>query len=189
MAATSNARVCLNAIKGKPHSLRVTMREGEIRKLIVPDVKRWKTRVAATLDSMTWKSIEPIDAKENIVGPTVENAEADMAGEVEDLEVEDVGGVTTQLAGLLKILLHGQEMALKRQAQAYESVLGNNEKLLMVITNRLQAMEKHASGQFAEIAKLHRLTAGSEDDSDSEILGAVAQMIMQNQGQGKEVPK
>jgi len=188
MVAT-NAGAALAALRTTPTPkfLRVKEFDSEqLAQIAVPEVKRWKGRVAKILDSMSWQWIEPLDAKGNIVGTRVDNPEAGRAGDLEDFdEVPPSEGNAQGLAalqGLASLMLKAQDVALVRQRQAYSDVLDNNQKLLAVISDRLGKMEKHAQNSFEVITALHNrlnmetLTGEDGDDTDdmvAKVLGNV----------------
>jgi hypothetical protein len=135
------------------------------------------------LDSLPWEAIEPIDKAGKMIGPRLENADANAnaAGELEDLEPEP-SAINANLSGLLSLMLRAQDVALRHQSRAYDSVLQNNQKLLSVISDRLAAMERNAHSQLEKISTLHARLNSSGDgdgDGDNELLGAVAQVLMQ----------
>lgn len=186
--ATGTAAAALTQVKGKPNFLQVIQDDDAIAQIEVPDVKRWKARVAKILDTLPWRSITPLDAKGGIVGPRVDNQEAESSTYYDENPLEDLA-MPSEMRGfeaILGLFLKAQDVALVRQKQAYDSVLDNNQQLLKVISNRLESMEKHADRQFQTTAELHnRLNAASDDgDSDSALVASVAQMVMA-QTQGK----
>jgi hypothetical protein len=188
--AETNTSAAIAGLKSTPAPkfLRVKEYDTEsIAKIAVPDVKRWKSRVAKILDSIRWEWVEPLDAKDNILGPRIDNPELHKAGELEEFEEPEMTGkVSSELAafqGLMSLFLKGQDMALVRQRQAYADVLDNNQQLLKIISERQQKAEQHAQQSFEVITALHNrlnletMNNGEDgDDLDSmakDVLGSV----------------
>ena len=193
MVATSSTGVALAALKNKPAPkfLRVKEADSEnIANVAVPEVNRWKGRVAKILDALPWAWLEPLDSKGNIIGPRVDNTDLSKgaATDLEDLDLEVADAKATselgKLHGLVALFLKAQDVALVRQSQAYSVVLDNNQALLKTISDRLASMEKHAHQNFEVITALHnRLnleTMKGDEDGDGldsvlkEVLGEVA---------------
>lgn len=184
-AATS----ALAALRGnRPDVVRIAMGDGETAQIQVPNVKRWKGRLAKLLASYPWKHLTPLNTKGDVVGPRVENPEFGNATELEELEELPTSGVMVHLSGMLQLMLKAQDVALRNQASAYNSVLENNQKLLGTITDRLASMEKQRMHDIKAIADLKMaLTAGSaSEDGDSEVIGMVAQLVQAHMAQGPQ---
>jgi len=170
----------------RPEFLRVVREDESAVQVKVPEVTRWKKRTALLLDSMPWLYFEPLDKAGHVVGPRVDNEDArseDEATDLEDLELLTPGSHTS-LVALTKLILQAQEVALVRQKQAYDSVLENNTRLLTVIANRLEVMEKRAHNDLETILRLRNEAMGGGGDGESEILGAVAAQLLANQQGG-----
>ncbi len=191
MDATS-ASSAIASIRNEPtpHTIRVHTRDGKISSISVTTKKRWKTRTANILASMDWEAIEPLDIKDNLIGPKIENKDPDasVAGDLEDITLANLTGKGTELMGLLvamqKLQLKGQEVALIHQERAYSSVLENNAKLLAIISDRLAKMEDHAVKSFETVTALHnRLNmeihrAGDDDDEAGDDVDSIARSLI-----------
>jgi len=202
MVAT-NASAALAALKNTPAPKHLRVKEFDsetLAQIAVPEVKRWKSRVAKILDAMPWAWVEPLDSKGNILGPRVDNPEMGRAGELEDFdEVEPSGDMAKGLAalqGLTSLMLKAQDVALVRQRQAYSDVLDNNQKLLSVISDRLGKMEKHAQSSFDVITALHNrlnietLNGADDDEDDVDSLAAkVMADVLSNKLTAGDTPK
>lgn len=186
--ATSTAAAALASVKGKPAFIRVILDDGEVQKIAVPNVKRWKARTSQIIDSTPWRSIEPLDAKDNLVGPRLDNTDqpSGAATDMEDLEIDP--NHHTSVASLLSLMLRAQDMALVRQSQAYGVVLDNNQKLLTVISARLESMEKHAHHNFQIISQLHNQVNESSDSDDDMVSDIMAMVKLKNE-QGEPKPQ
>ena len=177
-AATTSALDALKQWKGeRPTFVRVYQDDNTVAQIATPDVKRWKPRVATIIASMPWAEIEPLDSRGNVMGARQANSEtaSGAATDLEDLEELSLGSHTS-LAGLLSLMLKAQDTALVRQKQAYDSVLDNNQRLLMVVSARLESMEKHAHHNFVQMQDLrNKLSSGSEDSEE----GADMQVVLE----------
>jgi flagellar hook-basal body complex protein FliE len=163
---TSPASTACAALKGdRPEFLRVYLDDDSVANVAVPKVKRWKPRVAAIVDSMPWRSIEPLDAKGNVLGARQDNSELGAATELENLD-ELPEGIHTDVMGLLQLMLKAQDVALVRQKQAYDSVLDNNQKLLAVISDRLKSMEKSAHDNFQMMMELRNKLVSADGEGE-----------------------
>lgn len=168
MDAAAAAAAAVSSLRTRPTSLRVTLASGDVRTVAVPEVKRWKQRVADVLASLSWISFESLDAKGQLLAAPCENQGAEQAGDLEDLV--DASATTAQVGGLLSLMLKGQDVALSRQARAYESVLANNAKLLEVISARLMAMEKQRHDDMVHLAELYQRVGQAGDSGGDDAM-------------------
>lgn len=188
MVATSTS-AALSALKNTPAPKFIRVKESDsevLAQVAVPEVKRWKGRIAKILDGLPWAWIEPLDKAGNIVGPRVDNSELNKgkATELEDLELE-IGNKNSdselaKLHGLLALILKAQDVALVRQSEAYSVVLDNNQALLKTISDRLSSMERHAHQNFEVITALHNrlnLETMKGDDDDDGLGGLVKEVL------------
>ena len=189
MAANRDAAAlsALKQLKGeRPEFLRVFQDDNSVAQVATPNVKRWKPRTASILDSMPWRSFEPLDSKGNVIGPRQDNADTfeDDGGatDLEDLEQLSLPSHAS-IAALLALMLKAQDVALVRQKQAYDSVLENNQKLLTTITTRLQSMEQSAHDNFKMMSDLrHKLTSGGDDEGgDGQLMAEVLKLAQAQQ--------
>jgi len=168
MAAAGNSRTPLASLRGRPEKLRVALSDDSVTVVAVPNVKRWKARASAVVDSMPWVWLEPLGAKDEVVGPRVENQEP-SAGDLEDLELDT--GRHESVTAMLSLMLRAQDVALCRQAQAYNAMLENNQQLLQTVSGRLAASERHLSEMFEQMMAMRRqLVAGVEEGSSDEAM-------------------
>jgi len=196
-ASTAASAVASLKAEPTPKTLRVYLVNGKLQSIAIDTKRRWKTKVARILASMDWEAIEPLDLNENLIGPRIENKETGKATELEDLnelDPQDSKGVTSVLTlchGFTKLMLKAQDVALDRQAKAYNSVLDNNQKLVSVISGRLLQAEQHAQESFATVTALHnRLNLeihnqGGDDSDASDELADFAQSIIKEVMAGK----
>jgi len=196
-ATTAASAIASLKNEPSPHTIRVYLVNGKLASIANTTKKRWKTKIARILASMDWEAIEPLDLNENLIGPRVENKDTGKATELEDLNelsAADAKGVTSVLSlchGFTKLMLKAQDVALDRQARAYNSVLDNNQKLVSVISGRLLQAEQHAQESFATVTALHnRLNLeihnqGGDDGDASDELADFAQSIIKEVMAGK----
>ena len=177
--------------KERPDYVLLALEGDETARVAVPNVKRWKPRLAKLLGSYPWRHVTPVNAKGDVVGPRVDNPdtfeEDEQAGELEDLELAP--SAHASFAGLLQLMLKAQDTALVRQKQAYDSVLTNNQKLLEVIASRLENLEKQRMNDISSIASLHRQlveSSAGEGDSDAEVMSLVQAALQAQAAKGAQ---
>jgi len=188
MVADCDASAAVAALKATPRPGFIRFQEWDSEntaQVTVPNVKRWKGKIAKILEGLPWAWIEPLDQKGNIIGPRVENKQA-PAGELEDFEEHEASAKGASelalLQGLTSLMLKAQDVALSRQSQAYAVVLDNNQALLKTISDRLSSMEKHAALTFERETALHNrlnleIHKGGEDGDDDGLEQLVGEVV------------
>jgi len=98
-------------------------------------------------------------------------------------EVVEVGDDVDKVEALMKIVLGGQEAALRYQHQMFQTVLDANARVLEATTSRLQSLERQQQANLEAIQQL--MTA--EDDSGNQLLGSMLPALLQGVGNAKKV--
>lgn len=150
----------------------VAVVEGERRDIALPGSRRrrWEM-VARLLLSLDWTRVELLDAK----GALLHTVEAEVEATEDDAPGVDLAkyvgpaGLDRE-AGLLALMLKGQEVALKHQAGTLATVTEGNRLLVETVLNRLMHMES-MFGKTLQLAhdaaqRVAAASAGGDQDAD-----------------------
>ncbi len=135
----------------KAISLRVLLSDGSEKNVVIAkDRNRW-TKVRGVLTAMDWIRVDALDAK----GGTLECIES----ELDDLDDVGVGGdlearLIAAVAGLVKINLSSQKMALDRQSAQQKDLLDAAVTMVKTMSERLVAIERMYDARLKLFDKL-----------------------------------
>lgn len=151
-----------------PTSVRVFLADDRTETLAVPTNRKKWSRVAATLEKLRWWKLEALNAQ----GEILEVQENDEPAE----DLEDIGELATggEVARMVQLMLHGQDVALRRHESIVEKMLKVNVQLSEVLMQRLTAVEK---AYQANLTALGKLTARAEEEEPGEMSGKVLAAI------------
>lgn len=133
--------------------------DGSDRDHQVPKTRNKWQKLARVLDQYDWHTVEAFDAKGDLLTTITDEPD-------DDDERDDDAGYLRAVTAVNRLMLHSQDVALKRQAEGQQQLLESSVKLLEVLTQRVVALEKATQQQLETIRKLMMEAAG-EGDSQS----------------------
>lgn len=142
--------------------------------------RKWH-RVMSILDDVAWVKLELLDRNGNLIAPPVVREDVSLVGAT-DVDTSAAAGAGAQLgalAGLMQLMLKGQEIALAEHRRGTEVALNAALTVLQTVTNRLEGMEKAADKLFKLAVDTARAQAmlGAAGDGDGEG-GESGEMLM-----------
>ncbi|HLB45367.1 MAG TPA: hypothetical protein VJK49_08230 [Candidatus Limnocylindrales bacterium] len=135
---------------------------------IPPKIRtRWH-RFAQTLAAFpSWVRLEALDAKKQVVG-VIENADAaadQLDGDFADLaEVGAGDGRAAEVAQLMKVMLAGQDLVLRRQNEQSDRLMEACVELVRVYGARIVELERTVQGLLNNLIGLGARAAAQQPD-------------------------
>lgn len=160
----------------KPASLKMTLGDGSERPVAVPKAgNRW-ARVSQIIESVSWTTIECLDARGALLGPPIE------ADEDEDLgELADEHGGSVQLARVMSDVMRA---TMKETRLMFDAQLRGQAELLSTMTDGM----RHLSDVYRQALAVQSASAmGRESggEGDSPEVMKMLQMAMMLMAQPK----
>jgi len=159
-----------------PAALRVHLADGGIRELAPPGGKRKRwSAVSQLLEEYQWSSCELLNNKSQVLHVLENDAPAE--------DLEDIGAGANgngQVAGLMNIMLRGQDIALKRNAEQTKQLVDCVLRLAQAQHDSMVALQKLYTGNLRIVSELQAAVGKAADDADDEGLlsgKAIAELI------------
>jgi len=158
-----------------PAALRVHLSDGGIRELAPPGGKRKRwSAVSQLLEEYQWSSCELLNNKSQVLHVLENDAPAE--------DLEDIGASNSngQVAGLMNIMLRGQDIALRRNSEQTKQLVDAVLRLAQSQHESMVALQRLYTGNLKLVTELQEAAVKAKDDDDDDgILSgkAIAELI------------
>lgn len=159
----------------KPVALRVELHDGSVREVAIGGRRNKWSNCMATLAQLPWVQAEALDPKSRLIG-VIENDQADV--EDDDL-FDDVPNTTADVKALMGVMLKGQDIALRRNAEQTKQLTDTVLKLADVLMTRLVSLERSYMNNLKLVQQFAAQGAGASSDDlmSTEAIGALMPAI------------
>jgi len=170
----SSSAVAKELRRLKPVALRVELHDGSVREVAIGGRRNKWSNCMATLSQLPWVQAEALDPKSRLIGVVVNDQ-----AEAEDEDIFEDSPVTGDLKALLSLMLKGQDVALRRNADQTKQLTDTVLKLADVLMTRLVSLERSYMNNLKLVQQFAAQGgAGSgEDLMSTEAIGALMPVI------------
>lgn len=159
-----------------PTTLIVHLIDGEVTDVAVPAVRNKWARVGQVLLQLDWARVEG-RTKNGMCGIY---EHPDLEALMVPTELEDIPAdkATAQVAGLLKMVIYAQDIAVQRLGDYHARVLEQMGNVVEILSDAVVRAESSAADNAHLAAELMKAAAASGEGDDSDIGGALLRQVL-----------